>query len=1058
MSITLTIYSLGSSTILGQALDAVGEVTGAGDFPTMLYVASVIGVLFIVFQAFRGGMTGVDFRHLIVTFLVYGVFDATTVTVNVEQVYGAGTGAVYQASGVPIGLAVMGNVISLMGYELNLLVSQAFETANAGASQVSSTSFMADLNTLNGIKINTIGVSGLGSANAAGGGDFYDSWFNYFSDCTLPGISSGAISSATIMNTTDFLTNVELNVTTSQFLLNTTGLWSSVTCSAGYTTLANYTQQTFLPVFYSVMLPAVPAAQGVSTAVPGLVTTALMDLGLSGATADGQTFVQNSVLEPIFTAAAQQDADLSDRFAFATEVADAMGNQNSLLLAGQSMFYNYVGPALSVLECLVYALFPMVLLMMMFGMNPVAVLGSYGKFVLWTQLWLPTLAVIQFFELMTISTNTANAEGWGQAYLSYAGSANLNNLITDQLAIIGMLASAVPVICWGIVAGGSAAVNAVGSGLSSTGTVKSEVGSPREIGQQFSGSSYSSLRTGDPTSGVRPTGVEATLPTFQWSASSGEAVSSAASAKMSAMDEFRQLVSHSLNTSSGVDRRAAQGASVRDSLSTTSGEGWSEARDRMGSVAHSIAQTTGMSSDAVTQMAVQMAAGASAQATIGTPGRGMLGSGASVTGSISGSVTGLASQTQSGSVGQRTEAARLISDAFKQDSSLRDDLTATAAKDISSSRDTSAFMSNSTSDGDSLQKSAARVLSADRSYSDALSSSSQQGTSESIGALAAVQKVEKSPEAQEALSRATSEFGIGNEVQAFVAAHGDSAADFGGRSGLETFAQMAVLSGLAGGVAAGSSEGVRRQNAFNQVMSKAEPFSPPAAAESREDSALATGSVAGSQGGGLGGGGGGQLGSADNITPTARGSGHPSGGVEGVFESADRGIDGSDVASRYRADVARDDKRGAATLGAPVERQEAALEMSAGERQRNLSLGERVSGAAAHAVHAVLGAEAAPLLASAKAHGLTDSQAELYALYGSGSGGRHFGAIADQERAAEKRVEAEAGPRGSEIVDRIKAAAYDPGSVNSERRLDDIASFNIERANSSALAASSGSD
>ena len=131
----------------------------------------------------------------------------------------------------------------------------------------------------------------------------------------------------------------------------------------------------------------------------------------------------------------------------APDAAQTLINQAAMLL-----------PHIKITELLLEV--DVVLLMMMFGMNPVAVLASYGKFVLWTQLWLPTLAVIQFFELMTISTNTANAEGWGQAYLSYAGSANLNNLITDQLAIIGMLASSVPVICWGIVAGGSAAVNA----------------------------------------------------------------------------------------------------------------------------------------------------------------------------------------------------------------------------------------------------------------------------------------------------------------------------------------------------------------------------------------------------------------------------------------------------------------------------------------------------------------------------------------------------------------------------------------------------------------------
>jgi len=263
---------------------------------------------------------------------------------------------------------------------------------------------------------------------------------------------------------------------------------------------------------------------------------------------------------------------------------------------------------------------------------------------------------------------------------------------------------------------------------------------------------------------------------------------------------------------------------------------------------------------------------------------------------------------------------------------------------------------------------------------------------------------------------------------------------------------------------------VRRQNAFNQVMSEVEPFSPPAAAEAQENSTITTSSEPGSRTGGLVGGerrqsefaAGGSpsdsSGETGAVVGGTGGSSRSSGSVVGVFDRADRAIDGSDVGSRYKADVARDGARGAATLGAPVERQEAALEASAGERQRQLSLGESVSGAAAHAVRAELGAGADPLRASATEHGLTDSQAELYALDGSGAGGHHSGAIADQKRAVENRVESEAGPRGSEIVDRTKAAAYDPGSVNSERRLDDIASFNIERANSSALATGSSSD
>ena len=1055
MAVTMTIYSLGNSYVLSQALTAVGELTGAGDFKTMLYIAAVIGVVFIVLQSFRGGMTGIDFRHLVVTWLVYGVFSATTVTVNVEQVYGTGTYATYQASKVPWGLAFMGNVVSLIGYELNSLTSQAFSASNGGNQQISSTSFMADLNTLEGVKINTIGISGLGSANSVNGADVYTSWFNYFRTCTLPGISSGAIPVSTIMNSTDFMNAVALSVTTSEVLINTTGTWTSVTCSSGWSTLSAFTTATFLPAFYNELLPAIPAAFGGSAWVPGDVGGALGDFNLNQ---DGPTFITNSVLFGIFNQAVQQDADSSDRFSYATMINDAIGNENSQLLAGQSLFYNYVSPALAVIECLVYSLFPMVLLAMMFGASPLGLLSSYGKFVIWTQLWLPALAIIQFVEIFTIYNTVGYDQTDGLSFLTYAGSVNLDNMLTSQMGIIGMLASSVPVICWGIVAAGGAVASSIGGQLGSTGAVKSDVASPREVGQQFSGTSYSALRTGDPTSGVRTTGSEAALPSFQYGTSSSDSVTSAASSKISAMNEFRQAASQSTSQTSGVDDRAGEGMSVRQSMATTSGQAWSEARDRMGSLTQQISKATGMSEEDVQMMGMQMAATASTQATIGTPGESMIGSGASATVSASATGTAATNSSKTGSVSQRTEAARMLSDAFRNDNSLRDDLSSSTAKDIATNKDRSAFYSTSSRGEESLQSAAAQVVSADRSFSEARSSSSDEGTRTSIGAQAAVERVRSNPEALETLSRASTEMGIGGQVQEFVAAHSDLAKDFGGREGLQIMGQMAVLSGLSGGAPAGSAEDVMRKNAFNGVMAMTEPFDAPSASASRTNASLASspvmaevdapsgnaarlelpqggvdgeGRVSGESGRSLGRG----------ITPDSASAagGEATGdgdGARDVFDAAQRVIGETNVGAVFKGNVAADEGRAATTLVAPVADQVSEFDSTVGQSQRSLGTNEEVVGAAGHV--AALAGDPSGYAAAARTKGLTDRQADLYGAYAAG----RLVPGSDNLVTQENTVRHEAGPRGGEIVDRIKAAAYDPGSVNSDRRLADIGEFN----------------
>lgn len=92
------IYSIGDSAFLEQVLNAVAMITGTGDFTSMVRIGLLIGVLMVSVQALMQGGRGINFQHVLVSWLVFATMFGPSTRVSIEDAY---TGQVRVVDNVP---------------------------------------------------------------------------------------------------------------------------------------------------------------------------------------------------------------------------------------------------------------------------------------------------------------------------------------------------------------------------------------------------------------------------------------------------------------------------------------------------------------------------------------------------------------------------------------------------------------------------------------------------------------------------------------------------------------------------------------------------------------------------------------------------------------------------------------------------------------------------------------------------------------------------------------------------------------------------------------------
>ncbi|MCF0254036.1 MAG: conjugal transfer protein TraG N-terminal domain-containing protein, partial [Duodenibacillus sp.] len=118
-----TLHSIGDTAFLAQVLNAVAMTAGSGDLARLAAVGALAGLLIIALQSLMAGGRELNVHHLLVSAVAYLCLFGPTATVVIEDAYAGGARTV---SGVPLGVAASGAMISGVGYGLTRLFEQAY--------------------------------------------------------------------------------------------------------------------------------------------------------------------------------------------------------------------------------------------------------------------------------------------------------------------------------------------------------------------------------------------------------------------------------------------------------------------------------------------------------------------------------------------------------------------------------------------------------------------------------------------------------------------------------------------------------------------------------------------------------------------------------------------------------------------------------------------------------------------------------------------------------------------------------------------------------------------
>lgn len=469
------IYSYWNITELSGVFEAIAMLTNNDDYSTLMGAALIFGLA----GAAIAVLTGVQdllagFRWFVMALILYFVLFVPKASVAIVD--RTGTEVPKMVSNVPLSIAVFGHVSSKIGDWLTTSYETTMQVITPNYAKEYGVTFGGN-GLLFGEKI-LMEAENARSNNIA----FRTNMTAFFEKCVFPEFdrSQGNIIISEVLQTNDVWAAIA-NVNPSLFVQ----LYNVDTGIA-------YDEPTSCDKAYATVIPATIASA--STEVlkrmsgklyptqEDTVAMASMASSLSGSYSyylntaeDSVAIIKQKILSNSFFDAAADSATVT---ASAMTEAGARLNYGVLYNVAQ----NTIPKLRNVIEVILYAVFPITLLMMIVaGTKAIGVIKAYFIGLLWIQLWAPLYAVMNYLvssynakELMARVNAGAETSAWN--------SAEIQAQILGSADVAGMMAMAIPMIAYAIVKGGDMAMTSFVSGA--TRPVESNAGmSAREVSQ-----------------------------------------------------------------------------------------------------------------------------------------------------------------------------------------------------------------------------------------------------------------------------------------------------------------------------------------------------------------------------------------------------------------------------------------------------------------------------------------------------------------------------------------------------------------------------------------------
>lgn len=445
------IYAYHNSASLFGIFNAIAAVMASAGYMGVLAVILFVGFCAAMFSYALAPQKLQGWQWLASVVLVYCVLFLPRVTVQIVDKTGAGP--VQVVDNVPFGVASLASLTSTVGNAVTEFFETAFQIIPGPAALPAELSYQQT-----GLMFGSRIIQQTRSVSFPETG-FKADLMSFLTNCTAYDVADGSIS-ANALAQTDDIWSLIANTNPARFTrVTTSGGLTAATCVDAYNILSTRVPSNVNALRMTLaraLNPSLsPAAAGVR--VDNQIYTAYARSQIATASSTASTLIlQNAMINAVRDAAEMSCQQVNDPTCMlgATARANAVAQQNSAWINGAKIAADALPVIRNVAEALVYAIFPLVILLLFLstGKHTVTMLLAYVSVLISIQLWPPLYAILNYMATMYSEMQTASAAdlGSGVSVLSATTAGPIySNAISGQ-AVVSLLIMSIPYFAWSL--------------------------------------------------------------------------------------------------------------------------------------------------------------------------------------------------------------------------------------------------------------------------------------------------------------------------------------------------------------------------------------------------------------------------------------------------------------------------------------------------------------------------------------------------------------------------------------------------------------------------------
>jgi len=445
------IYAYQNSDSLFGIFNAVAAIMGSGTYASALAAVAFCGFLAALAAYAFAPEKLQGWKWILTVVLVFSVLLVPKVTIGIVDKTGGAP--VKVVANVPLGLAALGGLTSAIGNTLTELFETAFQVV-PGPGQLS-----ADFTyQKNGLLFGNRLVRDSGSITIA---DAYlrADLINFIGNCTQYDLADGTLSASAFAAADDVWPLMGTPNPARFTTIASPGGLTNVTCTDAYASIDARLPAEVVrlqDLFARKQNPTLPPAAA-AAALVGQIQQAYLRNQIAVASGTAAEIIrQNALLNAIRDSGKLVGQKINDPGALTLGMGQAMGTaqQNASWLAGAKVAEQALPIFRNVIEAMTYAMFPLVVLLLLLTSGPQAalIMKSYAVILVWIQLWPPLYAILNYMATIYAQFDlAAAAEIGGARVLALQTSSPIYNNAVSAEAVVGYLVTAIPFIAWAAV-------------------------------------------------------------------------------------------------------------------------------------------------------------------------------------------------------------------------------------------------------------------------------------------------------------------------------------------------------------------------------------------------------------------------------------------------------------------------------------------------------------------------------------------------------------------------------------------------------------------------------